>query len=143
MPPCAHAAHLQSEPIPEFVFARAQDPAAKSEQANRCLTYAAAALYYLQGQSCGIIGQFVSAFFLPLLSTNCLPSSDAYMKVWSTRRTLSSVSGEPLLYPFKWKPFFPGDTRLSREDALVRRWHQGCVPWWRRLTTLNADHYLL
>ena len=142
MPPCAHAAHLQSEPIPEFVFARAQDPAAKSEQANRCLTYAAAALYYLQGQSCGIIGQFVSAFFLPLLSSNCLPSADAYMKVQLTQRMLTGITrvSPPYLctHCVQTCAYYFFLVKLNPRIAYVRRWHHGYVPCWLRLMARNC-----
>ena len=48
------------------------------------MNYALAALHYLRGQSAGVVQQFVSSFFLPLL---CAPprdgllSADAYLHV--------------------------------------------------------------
>ena len=59
------------------------------------VNYALAALHYLRGQSAGVVRQFVSSFFLPLLCAaprDALLSADAYLHVGGRSSSQSDSS---------------------------------------------------
>ena len=81
-------------------------------EGHLALTCALAALHYLEGQSTGIVQQFVSSFFIPILCSRHLLSADAYLHVRASCECLSNFIKHPNMFGI------PGHSRTTNHTVL-------------------------